>query len=502
MWRISRVAENTARLLLVVIVGLTLISYLPAPAQADDNPVDLELGGKGAVSWDITNIMPGDSGTKPVALRNVGDVDGFVTIWVSDVVSTEGDNPESETGDTAEPGELDRYLLFSISCDRLRSRISLPSTIDNLPQSASNQLRVTPLNVGETVSLDWQWELPVETGNDAQGDRLSFTINYMLEEFPPPAGGGGGGGGGAPAYYLDTDLFSIEESYRISYGGKLRETIEAASADGMVSVSIPKGTLALDEDGERLELLVIAVDETPSPPPQDSRIIGLAYNFEPEGATFDPPISLTWSYNPDALLADVAEENLIIAYYDQAAGKWVECECICDPETHCITACICHFTTFAVIGTIIPPPPLPPPAPAAFSVGSLDILPDKVDIGKTTTISVLVANTGGQLGSYEVTLKINGVVEGSRGITLDAGASGPVVFSISKETAGTFSVDVNGLSGSFTVREKPAPAKPANWSLIGGIVAGVIVVGLGVFFWMRRKGSLATFAEQGKGSSK
>jgi hypothetical protein len=51
------------------------------------------------------------------------------------------------------------------------------------------------LNAGETVSLTWRWEF-LETGesqSDAQGDSLSFTINYLLQELPPGAGGGGGG---------------------------------------------------------------------------------------------------------------------------------------------------------------------------------------------------------------------------------------------------------------------------------------------------------------------
>lgn len=170
-------------LALVVLVALTV--SLSTPAQTADNPINLELGGEGATSWDITGIMPGDTGTKTVTLHNAGDVDGFVTIWISDVVSSEGINPESETGDTAEPGELDDHLLFNISCSRLSTNIGLPTTIDNLPQTtypSPGYLRVTPLDVGDTVTLAWQWELPALTGNDVQGDMLSFTINYMLEE--------------------------------------------------------------------------------------------------------------------------------------------------------------------------------------------------------------------------------------------------------------------------------------------------------------------------------
>ena len=85
---------------------MTVLGFSSATANADPNPVDLELGGAGATPWNITDIQPSDSGTRTVELRNIGSRHGFVTIWVSGIVSHEGENPESETGDTAEPGEF------------------------------------------------------------------------------------------------------------------------------------------------------------------------------------------------------------------------------------------------------------------------------------------------------------------------------------------------------------------------------------------------------------
>ena len=476
--------KYAARIALALIVLATLLGSFSTPTLAADNPIDLELGGEGATSWNITDIKPGDSGTKTVSLHHAGSRTGVVTIWISDVVSAAGDNPESETGDTAEPGELDDYLLFNVSCSRLQTSISLPTTIDNLPQSTSDELRVTPLNVGDTVTLDWQWELPIETNNDAQGDRLSFTINYMLEEFPPP--GGGGGGGGPAVYYIDTDLFGIEEGYRISRSGELRETIEATSGDSMLTMSIPKGTVALDKDDKRLKSLQLAVNESPPPPPEDACIIGLAYTFQPEGATFDPPITLTWRYDTEALPEDVAEEDLVIAYYDEDAGKWVELDCVVDTENDTITASIAHFTTFAIIGIVTPLPP----APAVFIVSDLTISPSEVNIDEGVSIDVIVANTGGQSGSCRVTLKINDVVEATQDLTVNAGFSQKVTFTTAKDVAGTYSVDIDGLTGSFAVKEKPAPPvipKPIPWPLIGGIIAGGVVVGLLVFFLVVRR---------------
>jgi len=302
-------------------------------------------------------------------------------------------------------------------------------------------------------------------------------------------GGGGGGGGGPRIYYLEVNLWEEVFTVPITTDGEVQEDLEAVSTDGLVTLRIAEGVVALTEDGKRLKEIEVWPVEQPPPLPEDRCIIGIAYDFTPEGATFDTPIEVEMHYDPSHIPSDIDEQNLTLAFYDEATGKWVELDSVVDTVGNTVTALVSHFTIFAIIGAITPLPLPPPPAPAAFSVGSLDILPDKVEIGESITISVLVTNAGGQAGSYEVILKIDGVVEGSREITLNAGVSASVMFSVSKDAVGTYPVDVNGLGGSFTVREKPAPAKPANWPLIGGIVAGVIVVGLGVFFWTRRRPS-------------
>jgi len=261
--------------------------------------------------------------------------------------------------------------------------------------------------------------------------------------------------------------------------------------------------------------------DEPPPPPEDAHIIGLTYDLGPDGATFDPPIALTFTYDRDALPEGVAEEDLVLAYYDEESGEWVELVGVVDTENNTITASVPHFTTFAVIGRTPPeeeevPTVVPPveeeeeeeepevvilPEPAAFSVSYLSVRPRlEVQPGETVTITVFVANTGGESGSYTAVLKINGVKEAEQTITVAAGESQDVSFSVAREEADSYAVTVDGLSGSFTVvappeeqeEEEELPIEPPalNWPLIGGIIGGVIVlglVGLGVFFWIRRR---------------
>ncbi len=69
------------------------------------------------------------------------------------------------------------------------------------------------------------------------------------------------------------------------------------------------------------------------------------------------------------------------------------------------------------------------------------------------TVSAVVANTGGSKGKYTVVLKINGVEEARKEVTLDAGASQKVSFSIAKSIAETYDVNINELAGSSVVKE-------------------------------------------------
>ncbi|MBA7638145.1 hypothetical protein ES703_45798 [subsurface metagenome] len=276
---------------------------------------------------------------------------------------------------------------------------------------------------------------------------------------------------------------------------------------------IPKGTIALDKDKKPLGTLTATIREDPPPPPADNNIVGLVYDFGPNGATFDPPIVFTWDYDPASLEEGAIEEDLVLAYYDESTGEWVELDCVVDTETNTITASVSHFTIFAIIGTVAPPsPPAPVPTPAAFSLLSLRIEPVEIQPGGIVNITVTVTNTGESEGSYAVVLKINGAKEAEKSVTVAAGQSKDVTFSVTKEEADTYGVAVDGLSASFTViapappptdeeeiappeevappeeEEIVLPAPATNWPMLGGIIAGVIVVvGLFIFFLVRRR---------------
>jgi hypothetical protein len=230
------------------------------------------------------------------------------------------------------------------------------------------------------------------------------------------------------------------------------------SADGTVELFVPEGTTSSDTQGNPVTALEFAIDTDPPTLPNGS-IVGQAYRLEPDGATFDPPITLTWSYQASDLPAEIDEEDLYLAYYADDHDEWTTLESDVDTLEDIITAPVTHLTTFAIFA-----PPLPPtPAPANFELSSLSISPSEVNTEAPVTIRVLLVNTGETAGSYPVTLKINGATEETKRVDLSGGTERKITFTTTQDTAGTYLVDVNGLSGSFTVTEAAVspPAPPS-----------------------------------------
>lgn len=170
----GRIVGYSTSVFLSLTLGVALLISLPTGHAVNDDVV-LKLGDEGAISWRINNIKPGDSGIKTITIHNAGSRSGFVTIWVSELVAK---------------GALCEHLLLGTSLDspsRLKTNLSLPATINGLPQDASRNssyLVIDPLNAGEKVTLVWQWRLPFATGNGVQGSSFSFALNFNLEQLP------------------------------------------------------------------------------------------------------------------------------------------------------------------------------------------------------------------------------------------------------------------------------------------------------------------------------
>jgi len=88
-----------------------------------------------------------------------------------------------------------------------------------------------------------------------------------------------------------------------------------------------------------------------------------------------------------------------------------------------------------------------PPA-AEFIVSDLVISPVEIEIGQVVTISCLVTNIGAEAGDY--TLKMRGDFMAEQVVELGPGESKTVSFEVTPTEAKTYSVSVNGLTGTFS----------------------------------------------------
>jgi hypothetical protein len=264
-----------------------------------------------------------------------------------------------------------------------------------------------------------------------------------------PSGGGPGGGGPSGAGITNLTLYTNDE-------GVFNLPATAKSEDGKVQLTINKGTRARTRSDTRLTYISILKMTDPPAPSENTSIIGLVYNISPDGATFTPSITLTFTYDPAQVPDGVDQKKLVLATWDSVTSKWIESDnCTVDTTAHTISVEITHFTPFAIIAHT---------RPAALVVSGLTISPTEVNAGQRVTISVQVTNNGDFAGSSNLTLNVNNVAVATRDISVPGGTTQTVDFTTIQDTSGTYNVDVNGLSGTFVVKALSLPSPPAAFT--------------------------------------
>ena len=122
-----------------------------------------------------------------------------------------------------------------------------------------------------------------------------------------------------------------------------------------------------------------------------------------------------------------------------------------------------------------------------ISVSRITIIPQgQILAGQSITIAVEVTNTGGP-GSYRVTLQINGTEEDAEKVTLDSGETETISFTYSENAAGTYEVEVGGVTASFEVILPAA----INWLLIWIIIGVAAMILVAIYFFTRRRSVVA-----------
>ena len=118
---------------------------------------------------------------------------------------------------------------------------------------------------------------------------------------------------------------------------------------------------------------------------------------------------------------------------------------------------IARVITVLVMGALIlgacAGPATAPPAtgPAAFTTSNFTLAPGRVRPGEDTTVGVWVKNTGGQTGTYNVEVKVDGDIAKTENVTLAGGKSQKVIFTVVVPLIGIHNIAIDNFTGILLV---------------------------------------------------
>ena len=345
----------------------------------------------------------------------------------------------------------------------------------------------TTQNTAHTFATGGTYTVCVNVTDSLDNREQCCTNVTVTTPAPPPSPGGGGGGVCPTIIYLTVDWDGNITKKPLYSNDRLRQDLLGPSPDGRHSLLIEKSAHAPTVDGKTHYLIIIRELEEIPPLPENTTAI-VVINATPVGAFFDRDIFLTLGF--DELPGNAL--NATVAYYDDVSGVWVPLES--EPggpsgvAKLTLSAPINHFSIFGVLVELAP---TSPPPPAHFVPSGLSIVPsvEKIwesvtfmtKIGESVTITANVRNDGGQEGPYTVELKLNGETVDTETVTLGAGQSRPVSFTVSGLDYGQHEVEVAGLSDEFTT------SRTITWWPIIVIIVAIGLISWGVVWWRRRK---------------
>jgi len=181
----------------------------------------------------------------------------------------------------------------------------------------------------------------------------------------------------------------------------------------------------------------------------DSQSFTYYVNMKIENINDPPP---TWPPYHLTLLVDVDLE----AYESKTVSRTITMDTVGD-----FNITVDGMTGSFKVGT------WPPLKPAEFVVSDLTITPEEFELGEvldiyTFKITVNVTNVGEQEGSHTVDLKVDGEVVESGTVMLRGGEETSIMFDVTKGV-GSYTVEVDGLTGSFVLKPYLIPLRPAEF---------------------------------------
>jgi len=163
-------------------------------------------------------------------------------------------------------------------------------------------------------------------------------------------------------------------------------------------------------------------------------------------------------------------------------------------ETETVTWTVSEATagTYSVevnglTGTFTVEEPEPEPEPANIVYHSIAVSPSSVEVGNPVTVTVTLDNTGELIGIETVELYVNDVMEDSDTTSIVGGGTDSVTFQVTKDTAGTYTVEAGGETATFTVTEPEPEPTGFPWTYA---VVGVVIIAVAAYLYMQQQKKL------------
>jgi hypothetical protein len=188
------------------IIAVSLLSYWTfsgdVQAQADGQVIkgtlDLRINDRQKdvkILDNLNNVMPGESGSRYLTLKNAGSGSGSLDIRITSMINTGGSGGtryEDGIGNLGDVAEIAPWIdqnedgVFNPSLDLALSSSGLAgaSTLQWTNISSFNEKSwikvLSGLESGSQVRFYINWRIPAEAGNEIQGDSVSFDVVFVL----------------------------------------------------------------------------------------------------------------------------------------------------------------------------------------------------------------------------------------------------------------------------------------------------------------------------------
>jgi hypothetical protein len=149
------------------------------------------------------------------------------------------------------------------------------------------------------------------------------------------------------------------------------------SKDDLATVSIPSGIVAKDATGMPLTTVSITPISESAVPADTSggtfAFTGIAYDLGPDGATFNPPATLSFTVPGDQWNRDT---TYFIRSYSAQTGSWKDIPTSVDPGSRVVTGQISHLCLFGLFAA--PAAPATPATTLRAPVATLQVQPESI----------------------------------------------------------------------------------------------------------------------------